>query len=146
MAHWIVLRNADRLVDLASGVDGPGQVWICEGVIHAIFPPAANAVPEALAPGDVVQEIDAGGTVVTPMFVDLHVHLREPGGEESETIRSGTAAALRGGYATVFTMPNTRPTCDVPERIAATRASAAAAGPVEDLHLRMSASSRAYKK
>jgi dihydroorotase len=63
------------------------------------------------------------------MFVDLHVHLREPGAEESETIESGTRAALRGGYGTVFAMPNTRPTCDTPEAVHATLERARAAGP-----------------
>lgn len=129
MAHWIVLENADRLLDPASGVDTPGSVWIREGVIAHLAPDAGR--PPELRPEDRISLFDASGLVVTPMFIDLHVHLREPGGEESETIRSGAAAALRGGYATVFAMPNTQPTCDEPALVEATLASARAAGPVE---------------
>ena len=130
MASWIVLRNADRILDPGAGIDQAGDVWIREGRIAALTGPHA-APPEALAPQDRVEMLDAAGHVVTPMFMDLHVHLREPGGEESETIRSGTAAALRGGYHAVFAMPNTLPTCDTPELAEATRRAAEEAGPVE---------------
>jgi len=130
MAHWQFIRNAARLVDPASGLDGPGELWIRDDVIHAICA-TQSAAPRELQPDDTVEEIDAGGTVVTPMFVDLHVHLREPGGADAETIRSGCAAALRGGYATLYAMPNTVPTCDEPERVLQTTASAREAGPVE---------------
>ena len=54
----------------------------------------------------------ADGQVLLPGFVDLHTHLREPGGEESETIASGSAAAALGGYTAVFAMPNTEPVAD----------------------------------
>nr|WGD78294.1 amidohydrolase family protein [Bacillus subtilis] len=53
--------------------------------------------------------IDAKGLLVSPGFVDLHVHFREPGGEKKETIETGAKAAARGGYTTVAAMPNTRP-------------------------------------
>lgn len=56
--------------------------------------------------------LDAGGLVLLPGFVDLHTHLREPGGEESETIATGSAAAALGGYTAVFAMPNTDPVAD----------------------------------
>src|SRR5688500_14142536 len=56
--------------------------------------------------------VDAGGLLITPGLVDLHVHLREPGGEHKETIASGTLAAARGGFTTVAAMPNTRPVPD----------------------------------
>ena len=58
------------------------------------------------------QVIDAKGCVVSPGFVDLHVHLREPGDEEAETIETGTRAAARGGFTAVVAMPNTRPALD----------------------------------
>ncbi len=58
------------------------------------------------------REVDAGGCIVSPGFVDLHVHLREPGDEEAETIWSGTRAAARGGFTAVVAMPNTRPPLD----------------------------------
>ncbi|MET0188378.1 MAG: dihydroorotase, partial [Pseudonocardia sediminis] len=56
--------------------------------------------------------LDAGGAVLLPGFVDLHVHLREPGGEESETIETGSRAAALGGFTAVFAMPNTDPVAD----------------------------------
>lgn len=59
--------------------------------------------------GDV---IDADGKLITPGFVDVHVHLREPGGEHKETIETGTKAAARGGFTAVMPMPNTRPVPD----------------------------------
>ncbi|WNF24414.1 dihydroorotase [Mesobacillus jeotgali] len=63
------------------------------------------------------QIIDAGGKLVAPGFVDLHVHLREPGGEKKETIATGTLAAARGGFTTVAAMPNTRPVPDSKEQM-----------------------------
>jgi dihydroorotase len=58
------------------------------------------------------ETLDAGGHVLLPGFVDLHVHLREPGGEESETIETGSHAAVLGGFTAVFAMPNTDPVAD----------------------------------
>ena len=56
--------------------------------------------------------IDCNGKLLTPGFIDVHIHLREPGGEHKETIHSGTMAAARGGYTTVCSMPNTNPVPD----------------------------------
>jgi len=64
-------------------------------------------------------ELDAGGCVVAPGLVDLHVHLREPGGEEAETIETGARAAARGGFTAVVAMPNTEPPQDDPAVVAA---------------------------
>lgn len=61
--------------------------------------------------------IDAKGLLVTPGFIDLHIHLREPGGEKKETIETGTLAAARGGFTTVAAMPNTRPVPDSKEQM-----------------------------
>src|SRR5690625_2105766 len=56
--------------------------------------------------------IDCKGNLLTSGFIDLHIHLREPGGEHKETIETGTRAAARGGFTTVASMPNTSPVPD----------------------------------
>jgi dihydroorotase len=61
--------------------------------------------------------VDAAGMLVSPGFIDLHVHLREPGGEKKETIATGTLAAARGGFTTIAAMPNTRPVPDSKEQM-----------------------------
>lgn len=61
--------------------------------------------------------IDCQGKLVTPGFIDVHIHLREPGGEHKETIKTGTEAAARGGYTTVCPMPNTNPVPDTLENV-----------------------------
>ncbi|MBM3139316.1 MAG: dihydroorotase [Chloroflexi bacterium] len=94
-----------RVIDPALGRDGIADLVIVDGRISRVGPNEGDMVVEA-------ERIDASGLVVAPGFVDLHVHLREPGFEYKETIASGTAAAARGGYTTVCAMPNTRPPLD----------------------------------
>ncbi len=63
------------------------------------------------------EKIEGKGLFLAPGFIDVHVHLREPGGEHKETIESGTLAAAKGGYTTICAMPNTRPVPDTKENI-----------------------------
>ena len=65
-----------------------------------------------LVPGSAVEVLDASGKLVVPGLIDMHVHLREPGYEAKETIRTGTRAAARGGFTAVACMPNTSPVAD----------------------------------
>jgi dihydroorotase len=65
-----------------------------------------------------IETIDAKGLLIAPGFIDLHVHLREPGGEKKETIATGTLAAAKGGFTTIAAMPNTRPVPDTKEQVA----------------------------
>ena len=74
------------------------------------------------------RDLEARGHLVTPGFLDLHAHLREPGYEDSETIASGARAALRGGFTTICAMPNTAPAIDSPGLVAEVIARARAAG------------------
>lgn len=87
------------------GEGEPTNVLIREGVIDSIG-------PETQADG--AETIDGGGNVLLPGLVDMHVHLREPGREDTETIESGSKAAAKGGFTAVFTMANTTPVTDQP--------------------------------
>ncbi|MEX2446123.1 MAG: dihydroorotase [Dehalococcoidia bacterium] len=94
-----------RVIDPAQGRDGIADVVIVDGRVARVGPNEGDMVVEA-------ERIDATGLIVTPGFVDLHTHLREPGFEHKETIATGTLAAARGGYTTVCAMPNTQPPLD----------------------------------
>ena len=100
------------MVDPASGIDGPRDVLIAKGKIAAV---GRNI---RLGRGVEAQVSDAKGLWVLPGLIDLHVHLREPGRTEDETVLSGARAAARGGVTTVLTMPNTVPATDSPAVIA----------------------------
>jgi dihydroorotase len=84
--------------------EDPVDVVVRDGVVAEIG--SGLTAPEG------AETIDADGRVLLPGFVDLHTHLREPGGEESETIATGSAAAALGGFTAVFAMPNTDPVAD----------------------------------
>jgi dihydroorotase len=105
---WI---NKGHVVDPASGTDSPLDVLIDGDKIVAVGP-AAEISQQIKQRGGKAETFDASGLTVAPGFIDLHCHLREPGGEASETIETGTRAAARGGFTAVCPMPNTRPVND----------------------------------
>jgi dihydroorotase len=102
-----ILIEGGRVIDPANAVDGAVDVLIEEGRIVAVGPELSGR--SGPSPDRV---LDARGKVVCPGFVDLHVHLREPGREDKETIATGTRAAARGGFTSVCCMPNTSPVND----------------------------------
>lgn len=99
-----LLIRQGRIIDPSQGVDQMGDLLIeggrIRGVDRQIDPPEGALV------------IEAAGLVVTPGFIDIHCHLREPGYEYKETVATGTLAAARGGFTTVCAMPNTNPVMD----------------------------------
>jgi dihydroorotase len=106
-ADLVVVRNV-RVVDPSAGLDAAADVVIEKGRVTRV---GAGAGKEA-ASSERARTIDGGGRWVLPAFVDLHAHLREPGQEYKEDIRSGLRAAAAGGYAHVCVMPNTKPVND----------------------------------
>jgi dihydroorotase len=99
----LLIRNG-RVIDPAGGADGVQDVWIAEGRIHKMG--------KGLRAPAGTETVDATGKVVCPGFIDIHVHLREPGFEYKETIASGTRAAAAGGFTAVACMANTFPVND----------------------------------
>lgn len=95
-------------MDPAAKIDAAMDVLIKDRRVAELAPP--NKIK-----GGADQSIDARGLIVAPGFIDLHVHLREPGQSYKETISSGTAAAAFGGFTSVCCMPNTSPVVDSPE-------------------------------
>ncbi len=98
----IVIKNG-RVIDPASGTDRVADVLIVDGRIAGVAPNLSSTKAEVF---------DATGMVVAPGFIDMHVHLREPGFEHAETIESGSRAAAAGGFTSVCCMPNTKPVND----------------------------------
>ncbi|MDP6379876.1 MAG: dihydroorotase [Phycisphaerae bacterium] len=97
-----ILIHGGRIIDPARGLDSSADVLLEGGKV--------KAVGKDLGAADI--EIDAGGKLVTPGLIDLHVHLREPGEEAKETIATGSASAAAGGFTTICAMPNTTPPTD----------------------------------
>jgi dihydroorotase len=98
----LLIKNG-RVIDPASGHDGIADVWIKDGIIRDVG---------MELPSSEVDEFDATGMIVAPGFIDMHVHLREPGFEHAETIESGSRAAAAGGFTSICPMPNTAPVND----------------------------------
>jgi len=99
---WI-LKNG-RIIDPANHIDRTGDLWIRDGRIvePGSFDPAL----------DETETINLKGLVVAPGLIDMHVHLRQPGNTDAETIRTGTMAAAAGGFTSIVAMPNTSPCAD----------------------------------
>jgi len=102
-----LLLRGGRILDPSSNVDEVGDVLLSNGVVEAI-----GRIGEVRRDGDELHTIDCAGRVVSPGFVDVHCHLREPGREEVETIATGARAAAAGGFTAVCAMPNTDPVTD----------------------------------
>jgi dihydroorotase len=98
----LILRQG-RIIDPSQKLNKVGDLGIEEGRVVELSPRIRKRARK---------EVDARGLIVAPGFIDMHVHLREPGREDAETIESGTAAAARGGFTGVACMPNTQPVND----------------------------------
>lgn len=101
----ILIKNG-RVINPATKMDEVADVLIQDGVVSGID-------KDIKAKAD--REIDAKGCFVMPGFIDMHVHLRDPGFEQKEDIKTGCAAAAHGGFTTVLAMPNTKPVVDNPD-------------------------------
>src|ERR1700736_5899238 len=106
-----LLIKGGHLIDPMAKINAPMDVLLRDGRIAEIAPPNKTR-------GSAEERFDARGLIVAPGFIDLHVHLREPGQSYKESIASGTAAAAAGGFASVCCMPNTSPVVDSPEWVA----------------------------
>jgi dihydroorotase len=106
-----LLIKGGHLIDPAAKINAPMDILLRDGRVAEVA--ASNKIR-----GSADEKFDARGLIVAPGFIDLHVHLREPGQSYKETITSGTAAAAAGGFTSVCTMPNTAPVVDTEEWVA----------------------------
>lgn len=122
------------IIDNANILNGHGEqelsrITIEDGLIVSID----GATEAGTAIDGTAQVLDAKGKLVTPGFIDMHVHLREPGFEHKETIETGSRSAAKGGFTTIACMPNTKPVTDNPETVSMVKQKGAAAGLVNVL-------------
>ncbi|HHV61870.1 MAG TPA: dihydroorotase [Firmicutes bacterium] len=127
-----LLVKGGRVIDPEAGLDDVLDILIENGKIICV---GRGISPQAQTSGGSeveveVEVVDASGKIVTPGLIDMHVHLREPGREDEETIETGTAAAAAGGFTSIACMPNTSPPLDTGASVEAVRARAARAGVV----------------
>jgi dihydroorotase len=115
-----MLIRGGRVVDPSQGIDAVLDLLLDDGRVARLG--------EALDAPEGAEVVDAGGLVVAPGLIDVHVHLREPGGEHKETIASGARAAVAGGFTAVVAMPNTDPPVDSPAAVGFVRAQGERAG------------------
>ena len=104
-----LLIRGGRVIDPSQKIDARLDVLLSDGLVAA--------VGDSLSPPEGTRILDASGRVVCPGLIDVHVHLREPGGEHKETIASGARAAAAGGFTAVVAMPNTDPPIDDPAAV-----------------------------
>jgi dihydroorotase len=102
--HSLLIKGG-HVIDPAAKIDAPMDVLLRDGHVAEVMPPGKTR-----GPAD--EKLDARALIVAPGFIDLHVHLREPGQSYKETIATGTAAAAAGGFTSVCCMPNTHPVVD----------------------------------
>jgi len=107
MSAPMILLRGGRILDPSQNLDEVGDVLLAGGVVEAV-----GQLGEVRRDGNELETIDCGGRVISPGFIDVHCHLREPGREEVETIASGARAAAAGGFTAVCAMPNTDPVTD----------------------------------
>lgn len=110
MDKVILIRNG-HIVDPSQGIDGIGDIVVEGGRIAGVRTHNSTSQPLNL-PTSALTTIDATGLYLLPGLVDMHTHLREPGFEYKETIKTGTMAAVKGGFTSVCCMPNTKPVND----------------------------------
>lgn len=104
-----LLVAGGRVIDPSAGLDEVRDILVRDGRVEA--------VEQGVAGPEGIPRIDAQGLVVAPGLIDVHVHLREPGAEHKETIRTGARSAAAGGFTTIWAMPNTDPPLDDPAAV-----------------------------
>lgn len=115
-----ILVRGGRVVDPSQGLDTVMDVLLADGRVARLG--------DGLDAPESAEILDAGGKIVTPGLIDVHVHLREPGEEHKETIASGARAAAAGGFTAICAMPNTDPPIDDPAAVGFVRAAGERAG------------------
>ncbi len=104
-----------RVIDPESGLDRIADILVQDGLIRKILPKSVRVKSSAKI--EAKEIIDAKGKIVVPGLIDIHVHLREPGREDEETIYTGSCAAVAGGFTSICCMPNTEPPIDNQEAV-----------------------------
>ena len=120
MSAQPILYRGARVVDPSQGIDEVLDLLLAEGKVGRVG-------SDLEGPEDARLE-SCEGLILTPGLIDVHVHLREPGGEHKETIETGTRAAAAGGFTSICAMPNTDPAIDSPATVGFVAAAGRAAG------------------